>query len=228
MPIDFMPMSLRPMTNSHFNSTKLKEIHIMTLPITNYHLINDNNARAIYGAYHPKDWHAVESYLMSNPDWNQRLFDEDGGDWREAIAASHKLNIVMNHNVQKYQDVVDAAIISVDDYKASHSIDALLARVLENAFELALFKTLVMPEEEDAQVIEAYCVWKAKEVLDFVGSDKLQPLLDCVLSDLFDGSAAVCSSSEYWSTLCEPCLDPRGLNPDYVEPEVVINFDDFS
>jgi hypothetical protein len=134
----------------------------------------------------------------------------------------------MNHNVQKYQDVVDAAIISVDDYKASHSIDALLARVLENAFELALFKTLVMPEEEDAQVIEAYCVWKAKEVLDFVGSDKLQPLLDCVLSDLFDGSAAVCSSSEYWSTLCEPCLDPRGLNPDYVEPEVVINFDDFS
>jgi hypothetical protein len=216
------------MTNSHFNSTKLKEIHIMTLPITNYHLINDNNARAIYGAYHPKDWHAVESYLMSNPDWNQRLFDEDGGDWREAIAASHKLNIVMNHNVQKYQDVVDAAIISVDDYKASHSIDALLARVLENAFELALFKTLVMPEEEDAQVIEAYCVWKAKEVLDFVGSDKLQPLLDCVLSDLFDGSAAVCSSSEYWSTLCEPCLDPRGLNPDYAEPEVVINFDDFS
>ena len=200
----------------------------MTLPITNYHLINDNNARAIYGAYHPKDWHAVESYLMSNPDWNQRLFDEDGGDWREAIAASHKLNIVMNHNVQKYQDVVDAAIISVDDYKASHSIDALLARVLENAFELALFKTLVMPEEEDAQVIEAYCVWKAKEVLDFVGSDKLQPLLDCVLSDLFDGSAAVCSSSEYWSTLCEPCLDPRGLNHDYVEPEVVINFDDFS
>jgi hypothetical protein len=200
----------------------------MTLPITNYHLINDNNARAIYGAYHPKDWHAVESYLMSNPDWNQRLFDEVGGDWREAIAASHKLNIVMNHNVQKYQDVVDAAIISVDDYKASHSIDALLARVLENAFELALFKTLVMPEEEDAQVIEAYCVWKAKEVLDFVGSDKLQPLLDCVLSDLFDGSAAVCSSSEYWSTLCEPCLDPRGLNPDYVEPEVVINFDDFS
>jgi hypothetical protein len=191
-------------------------------------LINDNNARAIYGAYHPKDWHAVESYLMSNPDWNQRLFDEDGGDWREAIAASHKLNIVMNHNVQKYQDVVDAAIISVDDYKASHSIDALLARVLENAFELALFKTLVMPEEEDAQVIEAYCVWKAKEVLDFVGSDNLQPLLDCVLSDLFDGSAAVCSSSEYWSTLCEPCLDPRGLNPDYVEPEVVINFDDFS
>ena len=62
-----------------------------------------------------------------------------------------------------------------------------------NAFELVLFKTLVMPNEEDAQVIEAYCGWKAKEVLDFVGSDKVQPMQDCVLSDLFDGSAAVCS-----------------------------------
>lgn len=216
------------MTNSHFNSTKLKEIHIMTLPITNYHLINDNNARAIYGAYHPKDWHAVESYLMSNPDWNQRLFDEDGGDWREAIAASHKLNIVMNHNVQKYQDVVDAAIISVDDYKASHSIDALLARVLENAFELALFKILVMPDEEDAQVIQAYCSWKAKEVMNFVGRDRVQPMQDCFFSDLLDGSSDACSASEYWSGLCEPYLDPKELNPDYVEPKIVINFDDFS
>ena len=200
----------------------------MTLPITNYHLINDNNARAIYGAYHPKDWHAVESYLMSNPDWNQRLFDEVGGDWRESIAASHKLNIVMNHNVQKYQDVVDAAIISVDDYKASHSIDALLARVLENAFELALFKRLVMPEEEDAQVIQAYCIWKAEEVLDFVTRDRVQPMQDCFFSDLLAGSGDSCSASEYWSGLCEPYLDPRELNPDYVEPEIATNFDDFS
>ena len=200
----------------------------MTLPLTNYHLIDDSNARAIYGAYHPEDWHAVESYLMSNPDWHQRLFDEEGGDWREAIAASHKLNIVLNHNERKYQEIVRASSLVIDAYKAALELDALQQHVLMNVFELALFKTLVMPKEEDAQVIQAYCSWKAKEVLDFVGSDKVQPMQDCALSDLFDGSAAVCFSSEYWSVLCEPCLDPRELNPDYVEPEIVINFDDFS
>ena len=200
----------------------------MTLPLTNYHLIDDSNARAIYGAYHPKDWHAVESYLMSNPDWHQRLFDEEGGDWREAIAASRKLNIVLNQHERKYQEIVHASSLVIDAYKAAQELDALQQHVLMNAFELALFKTLVMPEEGDAQVLQAYCSWKAKEVLDFAGSNKLQPMQDCVLSDLFDGSAAVCSFSEYWSALCEPCLDPRELNPDYVEPEVVINFDDFS
>ena len=200
----------------------------MTLPLTNYHLIDDSNARAIYGAYHPKDWHAVESYLMSNPGWQQRLFDEEGGDWREAIAASRKLNIVLNQHERKYQEIVYASSLVIDAYRAAHELDTLHQLVLMNAFELALFKTLVMPEEGDAQVIQAYCDWKAKEVLDFVGSDKLQPMHDCVFSDLFDGSAAVCSSSEYWSALCEPCLEPRELNPDDVEPEVVINFDDFS
>jgi len=200
----------------------------MTLPLTNYQLIDDSNARAIYGAYHPKDWHAVESYLMSNPDWHQRLFDEEGGDWREAIAASRKLNIVLNHNERKYQEIVHASSLVIDAYRAAHELDKLQEHVLMNAFELALFKTLVMPEAEDAQVIEAYCGWKAKEVLDFVGSDKVQPMQHCVLSDLFDGSTGVCSSSEYWSVLCEPCFDPRELNPDYVELEVVINFDDFS
>ena len=200
----------------------------MTLPLTNYHLIDDSNGRAIYGAYHPEDWHAVESYLMSNPDWHQRLFDEEGGDWREAIAASRKLNIVLNQHEKKYQEIVHASSLVIDAYKAAHELDTLQQQVLMNAFELALFKTLVMPEEEDAQVIQAYCIWKANEVLDFVSDDKVQPMQHCVLSDLFDGSAAVCSSSEYWSALCEPCLDPRELNPDYVEPEVVINFDDFS
>ena len=200
----------------------------MTLPLTNYHLIDDSNARAIYGAYHPKDWHAVESYLMSNPDWHQRLFDEEGGDWREAIAVSRKLNIILTHNEQKYQEIVDASSLVIDAYKAAYELDTLQQHVLIDAFELALFKTLVMSEEEDAEVIQAYCNWKAKEVLVFVGHDKVQPMQDCVLSDLLDGSAAVCSSSEYWSALCEPCLDPRELNPDHVEPEVVINFDDFS
>ena len=200
----------------------------MTLPLTNFYLIDDSNARAIYGAYNPKDWHAVESYLMSNPDWHQWLFDEEVGDWREAIAASRKLNIVLNQHERKYQEIVDASTLVIDAYKAAHELDTLHQHVLMNAFELALFKTLVMPEEGDAQVIEAYCVWKAKGVLDFVGSDKLQPMQDCILSDVSIGSAAVCSSSEYWSALCEPCLDPRELNPDYVEPEVVINFDDFS
>ena len=200
----------------------------MTLPLTNFYLIDDSNARAIYGAYHPKDWHAVESYLMSNPDWHQRLFDEEGGDWREAIAASRKLNIVLKQHERKYQQIVHASSLVIDVYRAAHELDALQQHVLMNAFELALFKTLVMSEAEDAQVIEAYCGWKAKGVLDFVGCDKVQPMQHCVLSDLFDGSAAVCSSSEYWSALCEPCLDPRELNPDYVEPEVVINFDDFS
>ena len=200
----------------------------MTLPLTNYHLIDDSNARAIYGAYHPKDWHAVESYLMSNPDWHQRLFDEEGADWREAIAASRKLNIILKQHERKYQQIVDASTLVIDAYKAARELDTLQQHVLMNAFELALFKTLVMPEEEDAQVLQAYCVWKAKEVLDFVGSNKLQLMQDCVLTDLFDGSAAVFSSAEYWSALCEPCLDPRELNPDYVEPEVVINFDDFS
>ena len=199
----------------------------MTLPLTNYHLIDDSNARAIYGAYHPKDWHAVESYLMSNSDWQQRLFDEEGGDWCEAIAASRKLNIVLNPHERKYQEIVHASSLVIDAYKAAHALDTLQQHVLMNAFEIALFKTLVMPEEGDAQVIQAYCSWKAKEVLDFVSYDKVQPMQHCVLSDLFDGSAAVCSSSEYWSALCEPCLDPRELNPDYVEPEVVINFDDF-
>jgi len=200
----------------------------MTLPLTNYHLIDDSNARAIYGAYHPKDWHAVESYLMSNSDWQQRLFDEEGGDWRSAIVAARKLNIVLNQHERKYQQIVDASSLVIDAYKAAHELDTLQQHVLMNAFELALFKTLVMPEEGDAQVIEAYCVWKAKEVLEFVGSDKVQPMQDCVLSDLIIGSAAVCSSSEYWSALCAPCLEPRELNPDYVEPEIVINFDDFS
>ena len=216
------------MTTSYSNPIKFKERNTMTLPLTNYHLIDDSNARAIYGAYHPKDWHAVESYLMSNPDWQQRLFDEEGGDWRVAIAASRKLNIVLNHNERKYQEIVQASSLVIDAYKTAHELDTLQQHVLMNAFELALFKTLVMPEEEDAQVTEAYCVWKAKEVFDFVGSDKLQPMQDCVLSDLFDCSSAVCSSSEYWSALCEPCLDPRELNPDYVEPKIVINFDDFS
>lgn len=200
----------------------------MTLPLTNYHLIDDSNARAIYGAYHPKDWHAVESYLMSNSDWHERLFDEEGGDWREAIAASRKLNIVLNHNERKYQEIVHASSLVIDAYKSAHELDILQQHVLTNAFELALFKTLVMPEEGDNQVIQAYCGWKAKEVVNFVGCDKVQPMQDCVLSDLFDGSATVCSSSEYWSALCEPSLDPRELNLDYVEPEIVINFDDFS
>ena len=200
----------------------------MTLPLTNYHLIDDSNARAIYGAYHPKDWHAVESYLMSNPDWHQRLFDEEGGYWREAIAASRKLNIVLNQHERKYQEIVHASSLVIDVYRAAQELDAFQQHVLMNAFELALFKTLVMPEEEDAQVIQAYCIWKAKDVLDFVSYDKVQPMQNCVLSDLFDGSAAVCSSTEYWSALCEPCLEPRELNPDYVEQEVVINFDDFS
>ena len=200
----------------------------MTLPVTNYHLIDDSNTRAIYGAYHPKDWQAVEIYLMSNPDWHHQLFDEEGGDWRAAIKASRKLNIILKQHERKYQEIFDASTLVIDAYKAAHELDTLQQHVLMNAFELALFKTLVMPEEGDAQVIQAYCSWKAKEVLDFVGSDKMQPMQDCVLSDLFIGSAAVCSSSEYWSALCEPCLDPRELNPDYVEPEVVINFDDFS
>ena len=216
------------MTTSYSNPIKFKERNTMTLPLTNYHLIDDSNARAIYGAYHPKDWHAVESYLMSNPDWQQRLFSEEGGDWREAIAASRKLNIVLSQHERKYQEIVHASTLVIDAYKAAHELDTLQQHVLMNAFELALFNTLVMPEEGDAQVIQAYCVWKAKEVLDFVGSDKVQPMQDCVFSDLFDGSAAVCSSSEYWSALCEPCLDPRELNPDYVEPKIVINFDDFS
>ena len=200
----------------------------MTLQLTNYHSIDDSNARAIYGAYHPEDWHAVESYLRSNPDWQQRLFDEEGGDWREAIAASCKLNIVLNHNERKYQEIVQASSLVIDAYKAAHELDILQQHVLMNAFELALFKTLVMPEEGDAQVIQAYCSWKAKEVSDFVRSDKVQPAKGCFFGDLFDGSAAVCSSSEYWSALCAPCLDPRELNPDYVEPEIVINFGDFS
>ena len=200
----------------------------MTLPFANYHLINDSDARAIYGAYHPKDWHAAESYLMSNPDWHQRLFDEEGGDWREAITASRKLNTVLNNNTNKYQKIVHASSLVIDAYKAAHNLDALQQHVLENTFELALFKTLVMSDEEDTQVIQAYCGWKAKEVVNFVGCDKVQPMQDCVLSDLFDGSATVCLSSEYWSALCEPSLDPRELNPDYVEPEIVINFDDFS
>ena len=200
----------------------------MTLPLTNYHLIDDSNARAIYGAYHPKDWHAVESYLMSNPYWHHQLFDEEGGDWRAAIAASRKLNIILKQHERKYQEIVDASTLVIDAYKAAHELDTFQQHVLMNAFELALFKTFVMPEEGDAKVIEAYCGWKAKEVLDFVGSHIVQPMQDCALSDLFDGSAAVCSSSEYWSALCEPCLDLRELNPDYVEPEVVINFDDFS
>ena len=216
------------MTTSHFNPIKYTERNTMTLPLTNYNLIDDSNARAIYGAYHPKDWHAVESYLMSNPDWHQRLFDEEGGDWREAIAASRKLNIVLNQHEKKYQEIVHASSLVIDAYKAAHELDTLQQQVLMNAFELALFKTLVMPEEEDAQVIQAYCIWKAKDVLDFVSYDKVQPMQNCVLSDLFDGAAAVCSSSEYWSALCAPCLEPRELNPDYVEPEIVINFDDFS
>ena len=87
----------------------------MTLPLTNYHLIDDSNARAIYGAYHPKDWHAVESYLMSNPDWHQRLFDEEGGDWREAITASRKLNIVLKQHERKYQEIVDAIMHGHED-----------------------------------------------------------------------------------------------------------------
>ena len=148
----------------------------MTLPLTNYHLIDDSYARAIYGAYHPKDWHAVESYLMSNPDWHQRLFDEEGGDWREAIAASRKLSIVVKQHERKYQEIVHASSLVIDTYKAAHALDTLQQHVLMNAFELALFKTLVMPEEGDAQVIQAYCCWKAKEVLDFVGSDKVQPM----------------------------------------------------
>ena len=198
----------------------------MTLPLTNSNLIDDSNARAIYGAYHPKDWHAVESYLMSNPDWHQRLFSVEGGDWREAIAASRKLNIVLNQHERKYQEIVHASSLVIDAYKAAHELDTLQQHVLMNAFELALFKTLVMPEEGDAHVIEAYCGWKAKEVLNFVECDKVQPVQECVFSDLFDGSATACSSSEYWSALCEPCLDPRELNPDYIDPEVVINFDD--
>ena len=206
------------MTTSYSNPIKFKERNTMTLPLTNYHLIDDSNARAIYGAYHPKDWHAVESYLMNNPDWHQRLFDEEGGDWREAIAASRKLNIVLNHNERKYQEIVHANSLVIDAYKAAHELDALQQHVLMNAFEIALFKTLVMPEEGDAQVIQAYCSWKAKEVLDFVSYDKVQPMQHCVLSDLFDDSAAVCSSSEYWSALCEPCLDPRELIPDLLKP----------
>jgi hypothetical protein len=216
------------MTTSHFNPTIFAERDTMTLPLTNYHLIDDSNARAIYGAYHPKDWHAVESYLMSNPDWLQRLFDEEGGDWREAIAASRKLNNVLNNNTNKYQQIVHASSLVIDAYKAAQSLDALQQHVLMNAFELALFKTLVMPNEENAQVIQAYCGWKAKEELNFVGCDKVQPMQDCFFGELFDGSATVYSSSEYWSALCEPSLDPRRLNPDYVEPEIVINFDDFS
>lgn len=97
----------------------------MTLPLTNYHLIDDSNARAIYGAYHPKDWHAVESYLMSNSDWHERLFDEEGGDWREAIAASRKLNIVLNHNERKYQEIVHASSLVIDAYKSAHELDIL-------------------------------------------------------------------------------------------------------
>lgn len=216
------------MTTFFTKPTIFTERDTMTLPLTNYHLIDDSNARAIYGAYHPKDWHAVESYLMSNSDWHERLFDEEGGDWREAIAASRKLNIVLNHNERKYQEIVHASSLVIDAYKSAHELDILQQHVLTNAFELALFKTLVMPEEGDTQVIQAYCGWKAKEVLGFVGCDKVQPMQDCVLSDLFIGSAAVCSTSEYWSVLCAPCLDPRELNPDYVEPEIVINFDDFS
>jgi hypothetical protein len=216
------------MTTFFTKPTIFTERDTMTLPLTNYHLIDDSNARAIYGAYHPEDWHAVESYLMSNPDWHQRLFDEEGGDWRGAIAASRKLNIVLNHNERKYQEIVDTSSLVIDAYKAAHELDTLQQHVLTNAFELALFKTLVMPEEGNAQVIEAYCVWKAKEVLNFVECDNVQPVQDCFFGDLFDGSAAVCSSSEYWSALCAPCLEPRELNPDYVEPEIVINFDDFS
>lgn len=220
-------MRLTTMTTSHFNPTIFAERDTMTLPFANYHLINDSDARAIYGAYHPKDWHAVESYLMSNPDWHQRLFAEDGGDWREAIAASCKLNIVLNHNGHKHQEIVDVSSLAIDAYRAAYNLDALQEHVLKNTFELALFKTLVMSDVEDAQVIEAYCNWKAKAVLDFVGCDKVQPMQDCVFSDLFDGPVTVCSSSEYWSALCEPCLDPGELNPDYFQAETVISFDDF-
>ena len=41
----------------------------MTIITTDYFDILNSNARAIYGKYHPKDWHGVESYLRSNPDW---------------------------------------------------------------------------------------------------------------------------------------------------------------
>ena len=84
----------------------------MTLPLTNYHLINDSNARAIYGAYHPKDWHAVESYLVSNPDWYATLFSEKSKDMEAAILGAAQLNILRAYNVQKYSDIVKSAILA--------------------------------------------------------------------------------------------------------------------
>ena len=196
----------------------------MTLPLTNYHLINDSNARAIYGAYHPKDWHAVESYLVSNPDWYATLFSEKSKDMEAAILGAAQLNILRAYNVQKYSDIVKSAILACKAYRTKNAIDTVKRQILKNAFELALFKTLVMPDAADPEVINAYCDWKLMQILQISKSETIIPLEEQEANTLF-GATVV---ENYWSTLCEPGLDPLELNPDYLGRSVVINFDDLS
>ena len=196
----------------------------MTLPLTNYHLIDDSNARVIYGKYHPKDWHAVESYLVSNPDWYATLFSEKSKDMEAAILGAAQLNILRAYNVQKYFDIVKSSILACKSYRTKNAIDTVKRQILKNAFELALFKTLVMPDAADPEVITSYCDWKLMQILQISKSETIIPLEE-QKADTLLGATVV---ENYWSNLCEPGLDPLELNPDYPGRTVVINFDDLS
>ena len=76
----------------------------MTIITTDYFDILNSNARSIYGKYHPKDWHGVESYLLSNPDWEVELFQSTPEEIDTAITASRKLNKVLGQSPEKYSE----------------------------------------------------------------------------------------------------------------------------
>jgi len=194
----------------------------MTITTTDYFDISNSNARAIYGKYHPKDWHGVESYLRSNPDWEVKLFQTttEESDW--AIAASRNLNEILQQGTEKYSEITFNTQNATDDYLFAYSVNELHQLALQHVFELALFKTLVMPLAKDAVVIKAFCVWKAKQIADQASHDVIAPHGDDELDDIFSGGQL----ELYFTELCEPSMEPETLHPDYANTSNAINFDD--
>ena len=194
----------------------------MTITTTDYFDISNSNARAIYGKYHPKDWHGVESYLRSNPDWEVELFQSTPEEIDTAITASRKLNKVLGQSPEKYSEITHTTQNAIDDYVSACSVNELHHLALQHVFELALFKTLVMPSAKDAAVIEAFCVWKAKQIADRASHDVIVPHGDDELDDILSGGQL----ESYFTKLCEPSMEPETLHPDYANTSNAINFDD--
>lgn len=191
----------------------------MTLPTLTFAYISDDTARALYGSFRPELWFAVEAFLVANSNWSHDLYTLTSDNIASAVHASARLAEIAGQNDSRHSAIVEATTSIVEAWAKEHMPSDLEALALSNAFELALFGTLVMPESPTEDVIEAFIAWKVQELQNRVQLHMARPLTQDP-SDIFAGFE---SEVPYWSELCRLGQDlPGAVQDEHVE----FNFDE--